>query len=67
MLLSEAAREVEMTPERLRQLIKAGELTGHQLGGRYWYIRRSDLDAFKRKPRAKAGWPKGRPRRPRAP
>jgi excisionase family DNA binding protein len=66
-LLSEAAREVDMTTERLRQLIKSGDLAGHQLGGRYWYIHRSDLEEFKRRPRPPSGWPKGKPRKPPAP
>jgi excisionase family DNA binding protein len=62
-LLSDAAREVHLTTERLRQLIKSGELTAQQLGGRYWYIRRADLEAFKAKERPAAGWPKGKPRK----
>lgn len=63
-LLSQAAKEVGVSSERLRQLIAADRLPAQQLGGRYWYIRRSDLDAFIKEGPRRPGWPKGRPRKP---
>jgi excisionase family DNA binding protein len=49
-LLSQAAKEAGYTRERLRQLIHANELTASRLGP-YWYVKRSDLEAFKAKRR----------------
>jgi hypothetical protein len=62
-LLSEAAKEIGLSAERLRQLINAGAATGEKIGDRYYVMPRHEVDRLKREPRPKPG-PKG-PRRPK--
>jgi excisionase family DNA binding protein len=62
--LIQAAREVNLSRERLRQLIQAGELPEAELVGRGFRLPRAAVDRLKREPRPKPG-PKG-PRRPAA-
>lgn len=61
--LAEAALEVNLSRERLRQLIHAGQIHGAEKIGNSLGIPRSEVDRLKREPRPKPG-PKG-PRTPR--
>jgi excisionase family DNA binding protein len=63
--LIQAAREVNLSRERLRQLIRDGELPEAELVGRGFRLPRTAVDRLKREPRPKPG-PKG-PRRPAPP
>jgi hypothetical protein len=56
-----AAKILNLTPRRVRQL--RADLGGVNVGGSLAFSR-ADVEAFKDKPRAKAGYPKGRPRTP---
>lgn len=62
MLLAEAAREIGLDRERLRQLIASGRLPAYKLGGKFWMVRRADVERFKLQDRH-IGWPKGKPRK----
>jgi excisionase family DNA binding protein len=62
MLLAQAAAEVGVSPERLRQLIKEDRLKAEKLGT-YWVVRRSEVRRFKKQPRLRTG----RPRKPPTP
>lgn len=61
-LLSQAAVEVNLSTERLRQLIKAGAVTAERQG-RFWFLRESEVRRLKTEPRPKPG-PKGPRTRP---
>jgi excisionase family DNA binding protein len=63
--LIQAAREVNLSRERLRQLIRDGALPEAELVGRGFRLPRATVDRLKREPRPKPG-PKG-PRRPADP
>ena len=52
----EAAAILGVNRQRINQLARSGRL-GHQVGGRYWLFKRSELEAFKNSPR-KGGRPK---------
>lgn len=54
-----AAKELEITTNRVRELIKLGRLPAQKVG-REWAILRKDLDEFKALPR-KVGRPPGTP------
>lgn len=55
--VTEAAQIIGVTPSRVRQLLRAGELKGEKLGPRAWAITRKEVE------RAKADVPTlGRPR-----
>lgn len=60
MLLSEAAAEIGVSAERLRQFIQTDRLKAEQ-HGRFWMVRRSELERFKRKPRVRTGRPRKQP------
>lgn len=45
-LLSMAAEELGYSPERLRQLLKAGVVTGARRG-RLWFLRESEIDTLR--------------------
>ncbi len=57
---AEAADRLGVSPRRVRQLVRSGELTGEKRG-RDLFLRATDVAAYKRKP---VGYPHGRPRRP---
>ncbi len=54
--LPEAAQEIGITPGRLRQMLRAGELEGEKVGP-VWVIPRSEVERLKNTPRTT-----GRPR-----
>lgn len=56
--LAEAAIEINLSRERLRQLIHAGAITGWEKVGNSYGIPRSEVDRLAREPRPKPG-PKG--------
>lgn len=62
--LADAAVEINLSRERLRQLIHAGQIDGWKKVGNSYGIPREEVDRLKREPRPKPG-PKGpRKRRP---
>lgn len=63
--LSEAARETGLSREWLRRLHHAGKLPGSQQVGNSIGIPEREVDRLKADPhRPRAGWPKGKPRKP---
>lgn len=52
---AEAARELGLTPMRVRQLISTGRLRGHKAGPRALLIHRADLESYKQTPKHKPG------------
>jgi excisionase family DNA binding protein len=59
-----AAKYLGITRQRLDQLAEEGRIK-RQRAGRYWVYRKADLDAFRVKPKLKAGRPPTRvPHRP---
>lgn len=66
-ILSLASEQVGLSPERLRQLIVAGDLKGERQG-RFWFVRESEVKRLKTEPRPKPGprGPRRRPGRPRS-
>lgn len=66
--LSEAARETGLSREWLRRLYHRGELPGAQRVGNTIGIPQRHVDRLKEAPhRKRAGWPKGKPRKPSPP
>jgi excisionase family DNA binding protein len=53
--VSQVAKELSVTPGRVRQLLYSKELNGQQIGWQ-WVITRADLDSFKEN-RRKPGRP----------
>lgn len=56
--LAQAALEVNLSRERLRQLIHAGQIAGAEKVGNSYGIPRSEVERLAREPRPKPG-PKG--------
>jgi excisionase family DNA binding protein len=61
---AEAAKIIGRTPDRVRQLCLSGELVAEKVG-RDWVITTEALAAYEAKPKPKAGYPAGRPRKPK--
>lgn len=57
LLLSEAAADVGVSPERMRQLVKDGRLKARRRG-RFYMVFRSELERFKMQPRVRTGRPR---------
>jgi len=53
----EAARILGMTPGRVCQLLRAGEMQGQKIGRRVWVIPRAEVERIKRIPQ-KVGRPR---------
>lgn len=63
--LAKAADETGLSREWLRQLYHRGDLPGAQQVGNSIGIPRRHVDRLKRQPHLpRAGWPKGKPRKP---
>jgi excisionase family DNA binding protein len=54
--LREAAGVLRLHPRTVRQYVRAGELEGRVIGGR-WRFRRGDLDAFYENAPRQWDWP----------
>lgn len=63
--LSQASKETGLSREWLRKLYNRGEFPGAQMVGNAIGIPREEVDRLKAQPhRPRAGWPKGKPRKP---
>jgi excisionase family DNA binding protein len=60
----EAAKILNVTRQRVHQLIQSGALPGIKRGDR-WFVRQTDLDRYRRLPEGKAGAPRKLKRRRR--
>ncbi len=56
MLVREAARELGVTDQHVRQLIRRGRLVGEQMSPRLYLVERASVETYKRERR-----PPGRP------
>ena len=61
MTAKEAAEELNITPSRVRAMIRDGVLAGAQKVGRDWLVPRESVENRKKNP-VGAGWKKGRSR-----
>jgi excisionase family DNA binding protein len=59
---AEAAENLGVSPSRVRQLCLSGELAAEKVG-RDWVITTEALEAYAARPKPKAGYPAGMPRK----